>query len=102
MNKMFTIRNTRKYGKGVFATRHILRGEIIHLFGGQTVSARTLIARINSGRENIDDPLQVGMRTYLDLDAVSRTFNHSCNPNAALRRRSELFALRDIQAGEEI
>lgn len=79
-----------------------MRGEIIHVFGGETVSARDLVARVNSSNENIDDPLQVGKRTYIDLDEVSRAFNHSCDPNAALRKRSELFAIKDIPKGVEV
>lgn len=102
MRNKFIIRDTRKYGKGVFAARDIKKGETIHVFGGVTVSARELIDRVNAGDENIDDPLQVGKRTYIDLDELSRTFNHSCEPNAALRKRSELFALRNIPNGEEI
>jgi len=102
MQKKFVIKSTRKYGKGVFAARDIAKGEVVHLFRGKTLDARELVDRINSGEENIDDPLQVGKRTYLDLDEVSRTFNHSCDPNAALRKRSELFAIRDIPKGAEI
>lgn len=102
MQKTFVIKETRKYGKGVFAARDIATNEMIHLLSGATIDVRDLVARVNAGKENIDDPLQVGKRTYLDLDAVSRTFNHSCDPNAALRKRSELFAIQDIPKGAEI
>lgn len=102
MHKKFLIKNTRKYGKGVFAARDILKKEVIHVFTGETVSVHDIVDRVNTGHENIDDPLQVGKKTYIDLDDISRSFNHSCNPNAALRKRSELFALRDILKGEEI
>lgn len=102
MRTPFTIRDTGRYGRGVFAARDIRAGEVIHVFGGETLSARDLVARINAGAENIDDPLQIGVRTYLDLDELSRTFNHSCEPNAALRKRSELFAIRNIPKGDEI
>ena len=60
------------------------------------------IERVNSGEEYIDDPLQIGRRTYIDLDEFSRLFNHSCNPNAGMRKTSEIFALRDIRRGEQI
>lgn len=102
MRRKFNIRDTGKYGKGAFAARDIAKGEVIHLFEGKTVDVRELVERVNSGKENIDDPLQVGKRTYLDLDEVSRTFNHSCDPNAALRKRSELFAIMDIPKDKEI
>ena len=101
-NKLLKVRNTRRYGKGVFAEADIAKGRVIHILGGVTMTCHDLVQRVNSGKERIDDPLQVGRRTYIDLDEFSRSFNHSCNPNAGLRKRSELFALRDICPGEEI
>lgn len=61
-----------------------------------------LVARVNSGKERANDPLQVGRRTYIDLDDVSRTFNHSCDPSLGIRKNSELFALRYISKGEQL
>lgn len=102
MSNNFLIKNTGKYGKGGFASKNITKGEAIRIFGGKDMGPKDFVEQVNSDKENIDDPLQVGKRTYLNLDEVSRSFNHSCDPNAALRKRSELFALRDIPVGEEI
>lgn len=96
------IRTTAKYGNGVFARDNIKRGSVIHVLSGVRLSSNDLVTRVISGEEYIDDPLQVGRKTYLDLDELSRTFNHSCDPNAGLRKRSELFTIRDIRKGEEI
>lgn len=96
------VRNTGQYGKGVFALENVPKGSVIHVLGGETISINDLVQRVNSGNENPNDPLQVGMRTYIDLDDFSRTFNHSCDPNAGIRKRSELFALRTILKGEQI
>ncbi len=101
-DKKLIVKNTKKYGKGVFAGRFIKRGEVIYLLSGERFTAKDFVAKIKSGKEYIDDPLQIGKRTYLDLDSLSRTFNHSCNPNSSLRKASELFAIRDINKGEEI
>ena len=98
----FVIKNTRRYGKGVFAGRAFASGDVIHVLSGDTMGIAEFIRRVNGSSEGIDDPLQVGKRTYIDLDEFSRTFNHSCDPSAGLRKRSELFALRDIRTGEEI
>ena len=96
------IRDTKKYGKGVFAGEDIKKREIIHILSGERMDLMELVEKINSDTENIDDPLQIGRRTYIDLDKISRTFNHSCNPTAGIRKVSEMFALRDIKKGEEI
>jgi len=96
------IKDTGKYGKGVFATKNIMQGSVIHVLNGETITLKGLVHRIVTGQESINDPLQVGKRTYIDLDGFSISFNHSCNPNAGIRKRSELFALRPIGGGEEI
>jgi len=96
------VKSTLKYGKGVFAVDDIRKGEIIHVCRGIRMTLTDLIAKVNSGEEYIDDPLQIGRRTYIDLDEFSRLFNHSCNPTAGMRNVSEIFALRNIKKGEQI
>lgn len=96
------VRDTKKYGKGVFAGNDIKKGTIIYTLGGKKMDVTELVSKVNSDKENIDDPFQVGKRTYMDLDEMSRTFNHSCNPNTGIRKVSEMFALRDIKKGEEL
>lgn len=96
------IKDTGKYGLGVFAGKNIKKGEIIYTLSGEIISFDECIERIHKGNEAQTDSLQVDLETDMDLDEFSRTFNHSCDPNAGLRKISELFALRDIKKGEEI
>ncbi len=100
--KKLVVRDTKVYGMGVFATRLIKKGSVIHTLSGKPLNLSEVIDRILIGKELKNDPLQIGRRTYLDLNELSRSFNHSCNPNAGIRKRSELFALRDILEREEI
>jgi len=37
LNKKFIVKNTGKYGKGVFAKMDIKKGEKIHLFKGEKI-----------------------------------------------------------------
>lgn len=96
------IKDTGKYGNGVFATKDIKEGEIIYELSGEIISFDESIRRIRIGEERQDDSLQVGLELDMDLDEFSRTFNHSCDPSAGIRKISELVALRDIKEGEEI
>ena len=96
------VKSTKQYGKGVFAVREIKGGVVIYTLSGERMNPEEMARRVNSKKEYIDDPFQIGKRTYLDLNELSRTFNHSCDPNAGIRKDSELFALRDIKKGEEI
>ena len=107
INKKFTnlkleIGDTSKYGEGVFAKEDIAKGEIIKILSGEIISLAECLKRINGGDEVNDDPLQIGSELYIDLDYLSHAFNHSCQPNAGLRKTSELFALKNILKGEEI
>jgi uncharacterized protein len=100
--KKFEIRNTNRYGNGVFALRNFKKGERIWNLNGKVVTLKECLKMIMNGAETNDDPLQIGKKIYIDLDFVSHAFNHSCTPNAGIRKRSELFALRDIKKDEEI
>ena len=99
---MFEVRDTGKYGKGVFAVEDIKSGQTIKIFGGEVISFDETEKRIKAGEENRTDTLQVGLELDMDLDELSRTFNHSCEPNAGFRGVSELIAIKDIKKGEEI
>lgn len=57
---------------------------------------------IKVGTLRMDDPLEIEEDVFLKLDSESYFFNHSCEPNAGIRKQSELFALRAIEVGEEI
>jgi hypothetical protein len=69
---------------------------------GKKITLNELVETVLSGKEAMNDPLQIGRKTYIDLNEFSRTFNHSCNPNAGVRKSGELFALRVIKANEQI
>jgi hypothetical protein len=101
-SRTFDVHNTRKYGMGVYAGRDIKKGEIIHVLSGEKMTLGQLVERVLTKKERIDDPFQIGRRTFIYLDKLSRTFNHSCDPTGGIRKTSELFALRDIQKGEQI
>lgn len=95
-------KDTGKYGMGIFTRKKIKKGEIIYILSGKRIDLNDVVKRIIAGKENLDDPFQIGRRTYIDLNSFSRTINHSCNPNGGIRKTSELFALRDINKDEQI
>jgi hypothetical protein len=101
MNKLL-IKKTKKCGNGLFTTTELKKGQVIMVLGGRRMDVKNVWKEIMSGKIHVDYPLQIGLRTHLILDKLSSSINHSCEPNAALRKNSELFALRDIHPGEEI
>jgi uncharacterized protein len=89
-------------GKGVFATAPISVGETIHHMGGTRLGLAACVWRIATRQVNFDDPLPITAKTFLILDEFSNRFNHSCAPNAALRKSGEMFALTAITPDQEI
>jgi hypothetical protein len=102
MEDFLEIKKSKIAGNGVFAKRKIEKGQSIHLLTGELCSIEEILKRVDEGKEAESDPLEVDDEKYLDLDELSRTFNHSCDPNAFIRGKNELIALRDIKTGEEI
>jgi len=89
-------------GNGIFTKNKIKKGEVIYLLDGELCGLDEIIRRINKGEENPSDPLEVDDEEYLDLEEFSRIFNHSCEPNAYIRGKNDLIALRNILPNEEI
>jgi len=96
------IKKSNIAGNGVFAKNKIKKGETIYFLDGELCALDEIIRRVNEGEEEPFDPLEVGDEEYLDLDEVSRTFNHSCKPNTYIRGKNDLIALQNILPNEEI
>lgn len=98
----FIVKDTGKYGQGVFAAKPFRAGQSILVFTGEIITFDEAIRRIHAGEESQTDSLQVDLEMDMDLDELPRLINHSCEPNSLLRGIAELVAIRDIAVGEEI
>ncbi len=96
------IRDSQINGQGVFATRKIIRAQYITALTGKLVTTRDVAMACIAGELSYTDPLQIDEELHLVLTPLARSFNHSCVPNTGIRGSNQLFALRDIEAGEEI
>lgn len=102
-------------GKGVFAKTLIRKGDLVHEFMGEIVSAKDLRQRVsdmNDREEQHMYVMQLRSKTFVDArhkGAVIRYLNHSCEPNCDLEvwsvnghLRLGIFATKDIVSGEEL
>lgn len=93
-------------GLGVFAAEAIPARRKIGELRGESISVREARRRAK-GRERIHI-VEVSATRAVDATASTdalRQINHCCAPNAVLRLnqgRVEFYALRDIEAGEEV
>jgi hypothetical protein len=90
-------------GLGLLAAKPIRRNDTIIKIVGRIVDADILWER---GGTFADNCFRFGPETYLDPgDEAGRFLNHSCEPNAGVRKHNHqlfLFAARPIVGGEEI
>jgi hypothetical protein len=94
-----SLRHVPEKGRGVFASRKIQRGdEVLEFFGD--------VKDLAEFGDDLDHALQVGPRSFMAASGLIDDYvNHSCDPNCGIRNdngRIVLFALRQIEAGEEI
>ncbi len=97
-NKKAKVRQTKQYGKGVFATQKIRKGEVIAIFDGPILD--------DDFEPWTDDlyfhAIQVDKAKWRDSIGIARYINHSCDPNCGIKRRNRVVAMRDIEKGEQI
>ncbi len=90
-------------GRGLVTTRRFRRGETIVKLAGKVVDADVLWDRGGTFANNC---IRFGPNTYLDPgDRVGRYLNHSCEPNAGIRKSNGqlfLFAAAVIRKGVEV
>lgn len=96
------IRDTGAKGWGVFADSIIPQGTHVFTLTGTRADYDAIRELVASGRLRNDDPLHIDEGIFLIIDSLSNLFNHSCDPNLGVRRKGELFALREILPGEEM
>ncbi len=72
------VKTTEACGKGTFAVEPIKGGTRIARLSGERISYNECVSRIRQSCIRPDDPLQIGPRSFLQLDEPSRLFNHCC------------------------
>jgi SET domain-containing protein len=91
------IRNS-KFGKGLFATQNIPAGTLICSITGPHLSFKeTLLLG-----EKESHCIQIGINEYILCEPPFLYSNHSCNPNCGINASFQLFALKNINPGEEL
>lgn len=92
------IRLTRRYGRGVYATAEIRRGEVIAAFDGRFYT----YDHEPWSTDLYNHAIQFHPRRWRDSKGLARWINHSCEPNCGIKSLFKIVAMRTIQKGEEI
>jgi len=100
-SKKIYIGKSKLHGRGIFVSRDIKKGgrimtlvgkEVKHLIVSPTVAKRISVNIMGVGKNKWIDPQK---REWV-------FFNHSCNPNTAIKNQIQVTALRNIKKDEEI
>jgi SET domain-containing protein len=103
----YTVRDSKIHGKGVFATRKIPAGTLVIEYTGELLSSRQAVQRYNPSPDNPTHTFYFSLENGKVIDGANdaRWINHACEPNCEAREedgRIFIYALRDIQRGEEL
>lgn len=97
-NPKLYLKETRKFGKGVFTRQPIKQGELVTAFDGQRYNGR-----FTAWTEDLlNHTIQYGPSQWRDSKGLARYLNHSCDPNCGIRGLFRVVAMRDIAAGEQL
>lgn len=105
---------TKNKGLGIRCIQHIPNGTYIMEYTGEVISLNECKIRMQTVYKNDSNYYCLHLEKNKVIDATRmggecRFVNHSCNPNCKIEKwivnglpRMALFAIRDIQAGEEL
>lgn len=97
-HKYAKIKNTKKYGRGVFATQAIKKGSLIASFDGP------FFDNDFDGwtQDLLNHAIQCGPALWRDSKGIARYLNHSCEPNCGIKGKFKIVTMRDVQKGEQL
>lgn len=98
----FEVKTLAAGEQGIFATEPIAKGETITNLTGTPITLGELEKKNEDGEISVNRFIQTGTGTFIQLTGESALFNHSCNPNAGITGINKLFALQNINTGDEI
>lgn len=104
MNKKLEVRDTEKYGKGVFAKENIKKDEILCVFGGfikSIIEEESLEGAVSDEGVQVSEEFCLGVLRSDDLENAS-FFNHSCNPNAGFKGQIFLVSMKNIGKNDQV
>lgn len=87
-----------KFGKGVFASQKIQRGEVIAVFDGKIYGWYSKLWT----EDLYNHCIQFQEKKWRDSLGIARFINHSCKPNSGIQNLFEVVAMKNISRDEEI
>ncbi len=94
------LERSKIHGIGIFGKRNINKGEVLFFLKGNVINY------IISDEEKAElagmDWCGIGKNKWIDPIGLAKYINHSCNPNAGIKGKVTVVALKNIKKNEEI
>lgn len=101
MSPKLEVRDTGKYGKGLFTREKIRKNELLSVFGGYVMTRQeeeSLPDDFNDTGIQISEDLVLSARDRSELESAY-FINHSCSPNAGFKGQIFMVAMKKIGEG---
>lgn len=99
-NPNVEVRSHGELGLAVFATAPIKEDDRIAVFEGEPYNAEDALAVPSMMKDHV---IQTGPTSFVfGYRGLAHCLCHSCDPNCGIRNYTEIFAVRDIKAGEQV
>ena len=97
--KKIYIKKSNIHDKGIFASQYIKKGEIITFIKGEFVN---FVVKNKKDAQHGPDWFGICHNTWINPVETFCYLNHSCDPNAGIKGKVEMVALKNIKREEEI
>lgn len=93
------IANSKVHGLGVHTKRDYTKGETIFIIKGKKVEWH-----VTNQKESLYGPDWIGLSktSWIDPNEPAKYLNHSCDPNAGIKGKVTVVAIKNIKKGAEI
>lgn len=99
-NLKVEVKDTGKYGLGLFAIENIKKGEVVADSSDGRVYEAEKCGELS--KEVADHAMQFEEGKWIDAKGNGRYINYSCEPNCGIKNKFKFVAIRDISKDEEI
>lgn len=99
MNQVVKISKSKKHGSGLFALKHVQKGERVYSFEkGRILTSEAIKNLTPQEKMHLD---KIGEDEFEVIGPPACSVNHSCEPNVEEKDRIG-YAIKDIDKGEEV
>jgi uncharacterized protein len=97
-NQKIIVKETEKFGKGLFAKEDIKKGEVIADWASGEVYEAGKASYLPEEIKN--HAIQFEENRWIDTKEIGSYINHSCEPNCGIKGKFQIVAMRDIKKCE--